>query len=153
MDVPGHVRLVVARARRSAGTESRAEIADEAAGIDEGGEQVAALRLEHGAAHHQAAQEHAVTETNSSAPRPVRFSRKCPPPGISQPKATAGAQALMGGIGCRCSFSFAISLSLAVERAFYGSQDLAPDHLVGFESDPTDLSRPGQTPGVFSLQA
>src|SRR5260370_10210149 len=51
-----------------------------------------------------------VMAASSNAPRPLRFSRKCPPPGMSQPKATAGNHAPMGGIGCFCcsSFSFAI---------------------------------------------
>src|ERR1039458_8180502 len=53
-----------------------------------------------------------VTETSSNAPRPLRFSRKCPPPGINQPKATAGAQAPIGAIGCFCSFSLAILRNL-----------------------------------------
>ena len=43
-----------------------------------------------------------MTETSSRIARPLRFSRKCPPPGISQPRATAGAQTLMGGMGSFC---------------------------------------------------
>src|SRR5215471_5397586 len=55
-----------------------------------------------------------VTAANRSAPRPLRLSRKCPPPGTSQPSATAGPQALTGGMGCFCSFSLAIAFPLSV---------------------------------------
>src|ERR1035441_2643338 len=56
-----------------------------------------------------------VTGAASSAPRPLRFSRKCPPPGISQPNATAGSQAPMGGIGCFCTSSFSLTISVSLE--------------------------------------
>jgi hypothetical protein len=46
------------------------------------------------------------TDAQSSPPRPGRLSRKWPPPGTSQPSATAGIQAVIGAIGGFCSFSF-----------------------------------------------
>src|ERR1022692_1740537 len=52
----------------------------------------------------------AVMEASSSAPRPLRFSRKCPPPGMSQPKATAGNHVPMGGMGCFCCSSFSLTI-------------------------------------------
>src|SRR5690242_8838908 len=84
------------------------------------------------------------TDTSSSAPRPGRLRRKWPPPGMSQPNASAGAQALSGGIGCRCSFSFTISLSLAGDRDPLGLQDFAPDHLVRLDLVPKILAGPDE---------
>src|SRR5215471_14801472 len=57
-----------------------------------------------------------VTDPKSSAPRPGRLSRKWPPPGISHPSATAGAQAVTGAIGGFCSFSFAIAFFEFIRR-------------------------------------
>ena len=37
------------------------------------------------------------TDTSSNVPRPVRFNRKCPPPGINQPSPTTGAQVPIDG--------------------------------------------------------
>ena len=98
-----------------------ADVADESAGVDQDGEQVADLRLEHRAAHHQAAQEHRGDgDQQQQAPRPVRFSRKWPPPGISQPSATAGAQTPIGGSGLLLFFFLAMFLlSLAGDRGPY----------------------------------
>src|SRR5215831_14434132 len=92
----------------------------------------------------------AVIETSSSTPRPLRLSRKWPPPGINQPNATAGAQVPTGGIGCRCSFSLAIKLSLAKGLAApsLGVQDLAPDHLVRLDLVVQILPCPDEHPRI-----
>src|SRR5258705_1175201 len=44
-----------------------------------------------------------VTEAISSAARPVRLSRKCPPPGTNQARATAGSQGPAGVSFASCS--------------------------------------------------
>src|ERR1039457_2281488 len=58
------------------------------------------------------------TVTSSSVPRPVRFSRKCPPPGISQPSSTAGAHLLTGGVASAAALVGVVGIvsSLAICR-------------------------------------
>jgi hypothetical protein len=52
------------------------------------------------------------TEAQRSAPRPGRLSKKWPPPGTSQPKATAGTHAVIGAMGGFCSFSLAMGFNI-----------------------------------------
>src|ERR1700683_513437 len=74
------------------------------------------------------------TLTSSSVPRPVRFSRKCPPPGISHPSSTAGAHLLTGGVGLDAALAGVVGIpsSLAREsvknRLPYGRGSAFPDH-------------------------
>src|ERR1017187_4357611 len=55
---------------------------------------------------------------SSSVPRPVRFSRKCPPPGISQPSSTAGAHLLTGGVASAAALVGVVGIvsSLAISN-------------------------------------
>src|SRR5258708_3757587 len=53
-----------------------------------------------------------VREAANSSAGPVRFNKKCPPPGTSQPSATGGSHTFSGGIGSLAVFSFSAILFL-----------------------------------------
>src|SRR5580700_815030 len=56
------------------------------------------------------------TLTSSSVPRPVRFNRKCPPPGISHPSSTAGAHLLTGGVGLAAALAGVVGIAFSLAR-------------------------------------